>query len=68
MSDKMNVTTIMTSTHSQLLVREIINDNNYYKRIKREPSNTIQQKSNKFICDLVKSTMLTVVNLGLQPR
>lgn len=59
MSDKMNVTTIMTVTQYELLAGEILNDSYHYKRINRDPSNSIQQKTNKFISDLVKSKMLT---------
>ncbi|KAJ8974012.1 hypothetical protein NQ317_007632 [Molorchus minor] len=55
----MNVTTIMNDEQYCNLATEILADNNYYSILSRDPSNTIQQKSNKLITDLEKKKMIT---------
>ncbi|XP_074028848.1 uncharacterized protein [Leptinotarsa decemlineata] len=58
-SDKMNVTTIMTTSQYESLANDILKDSNYYKVLRRDSSNTIQQKANKFISNLVQNNILT---------
>lgn len=58
-SDKMNVTTIITKQQYNTLSLEILQDNSYYRVLPRDPSSTIQQKSNTLISELEKSQMLT---------
>ncbi|KAJ8977068.1 hypothetical protein NQ317_017230 [Molorchus minor] len=58
-SDKMNVTTIMKKQQYEDLSLEILQDSDYYTVLPRDPSSTIQNKSNSLISSLEKNNILT---------
>lgn len=54
-SDKGNVTVLMKKEDYQNLAKELLTDEVHYKRIPRDPTNTIQQKANKLMTNLKKT-------------
>ncbi|KAK9882602.1 hypothetical protein WA026_022230 [Henosepilachna vigintioctopunctata] len=58
-SDKCNVTTVMRRSQYDELALEQLNDTQCYQRLDRDPSNTIQQKANKYISSLKRANKIT---------
>lgn len=58
-SDKGNVTVIMYKEHYKRLTQQLLDDNTYYSVIPRNPTSSIQQKSNKIVGDLKRKNYIT---------
>lgn len=57
-ADKGNVTVLLTPEQYNTSVEEILSDTNYYSPLQRDPTSTIQQKSNVLITNLKKDNHL----------
>lgn len=58
-SDKGGVTVILDKLTYDAKIREQIDDTQKFKKLSRDPTLTIQNKSNKIIANLVKSKLMT---------
>lgn len=58
-SDKGNVTVIMNKTQYKEKSLEILNDENSYNILRRDPTSTLQQKANRLISELSDNEMIS---------
>lgn len=57
-ADKGNVTVCMKKSEYSALSKNILADTQYYKRLPRDPTSTLQQKANKLITNLKNRNMI----------
>lgn len=57
-ADKGNTTVVMYEQHYDELAKQLLSDNTYYQPLPRDPTSSIQQKSNKLISKFERQKLI----------